>query len=153
MKLRAKSLTHSDFEPFGRLLEPMESEEPEVVEPGLFEFFVTFSNESDGWQIGFLKLTGDKVEKLENHPHTPEVFSPLSGKAILVVSNNPESREDIHAFYLDTPIVLNEGVWHNVANLSETSEMLIVENTEVGDQFFELSETLNFADDSYQGKG
>jgi len=67
---------------------------------------------------------------MENHPNTKETFEPISGAPILIVAvgKTPESPE---AFLLDKPIVLNEGVWHDVLALSENAVMRINENTEV----------------------
>ncbi len=41
-------------------------------------------------------------------------------------------------FALSKPIVFNCGVWHGVISLSERSHVLIVENLDVIDEFYEL---------------
>lgn len=73
---------------------------------------------------------------LESHPTTPEVFIPLKGEAVLILAIDPG--KGITAFKLNKPIVLNQGVWHGVISLTERSEMLIVENENVTDKFYDI---------------
>lgn len=137
-KISLSGLEPAIFEPYGRILEPQEGEVPEVTEPGMFDFYVPFSVSSQGWQMGYLVNMTKSLDRLERHPNTPEVFSPLSGKTVLVVSKNPEYPSSIVGFTLSKPIVFNYGVWHGVITLSEKSEVLIVENPDVIDEFYEL---------------
>lgn len=141
MKLLILELTQKYFRPFGRILEPLSGEFPEVAEKGLFNFYVIFKECAEGWQIGYLEQTGKVLKTLECHPTTLEVFVPLKGEAILFLSINPE--EEITAFKLDKPIVLRRGVWHGVISLTEKSEILIVENQDVTDEFYKLKELLS----------
>ena len=133
-KIKILQLEQEAFKPFGRILAPQEKETPEVVEPGYFDFYVSFSEFSQGWQIGYLINEAKSIEKLERHPNTPEVFSPLSGNTVLVVSENPHNFGSIVGFTLSKPIVFNRGVWHGVISVSGTSEILIVENPDVIDE-------------------
>ena len=137
-KIKLQKLEQVLFEPYGRILEPLEREVPEVTETGIFDFYVPFSVKSQGWQMGYLVNMTKSINKLERHPNTPEVFSPLSGKTVLVVSIKPEDPATIVSFALSKPIVFNCGVWHGVITLSEESKVLIVENPDVIDEFFEL---------------
>lgn len=137
-KISLSGLEPALFEPYGRILEPQEGEVPEVTEPRMFDFYVPFSVSSQGWQMGYLVNMTKSIDRLERHPNTPEVFSPLSGKTVLVVSKNPEDPSSIVGFTLSKPIVFNCGVWHGVITLSEKSEVLIVENPDVIDEFYEL---------------
>jgi ureidoglycolate hydrolase len=137
-KIKLQKLEQVLFEPYGRILEPLEREVPEVTETGIFDFYVPFSVKSQGWQMGYLVNMTKSINKLERHPNTPEVFSPLSGKTVLLVSIKPEDPATIVSFELSKPIVFNCGVWHGVITLSEESKVLIVENPEVIDEFFEL---------------
>lgn len=137
-KISLSELEPALFEPYGRILEPQEREVPEVTEPGMFDFYVPFSVQSQGWQMGYLVNMTKSIDKLERHPNTPEVFSPLSGKTVLVVSENPKDPATIVGFKLSKPIVFNCGVWHGVITLSEKSDVLIVENLDVIDEFYEL---------------
>jgi len=136
MKVLTLELMQESFESFGRVLKPLPGETPKVAEEGVFNFFVIFKEFAEGWQVGYLEQTGKVVKVLECHPTTPEVFIPLSGEAVLLLAIDPE--EEITAFKLDKPVVLSRGIWHGVISLSERSEMLIVENPDVNDEFHEL---------------
>jgi ureidoglycolate hydrolase len=141
MKLLILELIQESFESFGRVLEPLPGETPEVAEEDFFNFFVIFKEFAEGWQIGYLEQIGKVLKMLECHPTTPEVFIPLSGEAVLVLAIDPE--EEIIAFKLDKPIVLSRGIWHGVISLSERSEILIVENQDVTDEFYKLKELVS----------
>jgi len=142
MKIPLKKLVQNSFQPYGRILLPQQGETPEVIEKGIFDFYVPFTEQSKGWQIGYLLNKTRKIEKLERHPTTPEVFCPLSGESVLVVSENPEYPETITGFILKYPIVFKRGVWHGVITPSGTSEILIVENKDVTDEFYQLHDTV-----------
>ena len=88
-----------------------------------------------------MEQTGKVVKALECHPNTPEVFIPLSGEAILLVAVDPE--KEIIASKLGKPIVLSRGIWHGVVSLSESSEILIVENPDVTSEFHELEKPIS----------
>lgn len=142
MKIPVKELARESFDPYGRILLPRKGEQAEVQENGLFDFYVPFIEQSQGWQIGYLLNKTKHVAKLERHPNTPEVFCPLSGESVLVVSENPMHPESVFGFTLTRPIVCNRGVWHGVLTASGLSEILIVENPDVIDEFFELNDTI-----------
>ncbi len=131
-------LTHEHFAPFGRILSPQAGETAIQSEKGVFDFFVPFAERSGGWQIGFLSYTGRKLEQLECHPNTPEVFSPLRGEALLVLATDPANESGYRIFRLERPVVLNRGVWHGVIAVSREAEILIVENPDVVDEFHKL---------------
>ena len=128
------------FSPYGRILEPSGNESPEVAEPGSFDFYVTFKEFSGGWQIGYLINESKRLEKLERHPNTAEVFSPIAGDTLLVVSEDPEDLQTLKGFKLEKSIVFHRGVWHGVISLTEKSEVLIVESPDVIDEFFQLQQ-------------
>jgi len=141
MKLLILELTQESFESFGRVLEPLPGEAPEVAKEDFFNFFVIFKEFSESWQIGYLEQTGKYLKMLECHPTTPEVFIPLNGEAVLVLAIDP--KEEIITFKLNKPIVLSRGIWHGVISLSVRSEILIVENADVTDKFYKLKEPLS----------
>ena len=132
------SLDEEHFAPYGRILEPRKGEKPEVSEAGIFDFYVPFSDSSQGWQIGYLVNRTKHIDKLERHPNTPEVFTPLDGESVLVVSEDPGDPDSIFGFLLSKPIVFNRGTWHGVISITKTSEILIVESPDVIDEFFPL---------------
>lgn len=134
--IKVLDINETAFKPFGEILVPSDESIPEVFEEGIFKFYVTFKEEANSWQIGYLDQIGKKVDKLECHPNTSEVFVPIYGDAVMLLSVNPE--KDIVAFKLEKPIVLNKGVWHGVISLSENSKMLIVESSDVIDQYYDL---------------
>ena len=142
VQFQFSELTQELFSPYGRILEPQEFEVPEVSESEVFDFYVTFKEPSQDWQIGYLKQTGRIIDKLECHPNTAEVFSPVSGDAVLLLATDPDQQETMRAFKLEKPIVLNRGVWHGVMTLSEQSEMLIVESPDVIDEYHPLSQPI-----------
>jgi ureidoglycolate hydrolase len=132
------NLDEEHFAPYGRILTPRKDETPEVSETGIFDFYVPFSDSSQGWQIGYLVNVAKRIDKLERHPNTPEVFSPLDGKSVLVVSEDPGDPDSVFGFFLSKPIVFNRGTWHGVISVTKTSEILIVESPDVIDEFFQL---------------
>ena len=133
-----RELKQEHFQPFGRILVPQARETASQSERGVFDFYVPFAERSEGWQIGFLSYTGRELRQLECHPNTPEVFSPLEGKALLVLAVDPENESEYRVFRLDKPVVLNRGVWHGVIALSQKPEILIVESPDVVDEFHQL---------------
>jgi len=138
-KISIIELQQELFKPYGRLLEPNEIEVPEVSESGRFDFYVTFKESAQGWQIGYLFHKEKIINQLERHPNTAEVFSPLNGESVLIVSENPEDENTICAFKLDKSIVLSRGAWHGVISLSDRAEILIVESPDVIDEYYQLS--------------
>ena len=77
VQFQISELMQELFSPYGRILEPQNHEVPEVSESEVFDFYVTFKEPSQDWQIGYLKQTGRIIDKLECHPNTAEVFSPV----------------------------------------------------------------------------
>ncbi len=143
-KIKVIELKQELFKPYGRILEPQENGVPEVSEKDNFDFYVPFKESSRGWQIGYLISVNKNITQLERHPNTAEVFSPISGYALLAVTENPSDPDSdtILGFRLEKPIVFNRGVWHGVISLSEKSEILIVESPDVIDEFFKLQNSI-----------
>ena len=139
-RLIIHDLSHEAFEPYGRILVPRNEELPEVTVPDAFDFYVLDRVFSNGWQLGYLTVTNKHIERLECHVTTPEAFVPLplSGEAVLVVSNDPSYEGNLLAFRLTKPVVLNMGVWHSVIHLVDAPTILIIENLGVTGSFYEL---------------
>jgi len=127
--LKIKTLTPKNFEKYGRILVPTEEESKGRENQPVF-YLVLEKASSKGWMMAYYSVSKRFTDIMENHPNTKETFEPISGAPILIVAvgKTPESPE---AFLLDKPIVLNEGVWHDVLALSENAVMRINENTEV----------------------
>jgi ureidoglycolate hydrolase len=137
-RIKTLNLEEEHFAAYGRILTPRRDEKPEVSDAGIFDFYVPFSDSSQGWQIGYLINVAKRIDKLERHPNTPEVFSPLDGKSVLVVAEDPGDPDSIFGFFLSKPIVFNRGTWHGVISITKTSEILIVESPDVIDEYFQL---------------
>ncbi len=138
-----KQLEQGLFAQFGRVLRPSTEETPEVSETGAFDFFVLFRESANNWQIGYLKQAAGAFSRLERHPNTPEVFAPVKGETILVLAEASEQPGRMTAFMLDEPVVLSPGVWHGVVSLDGMSEILIAENANVIDEYFELDRSID----------
>lgn len=95
--------------------------------------------ENTGWRIAVLEFSRRGTDKLEKHPLSKESFEPFKGSAILIAAeeNAPENYE---AFFLDRPVCLKEGVWHQVISLSESCKVKITENLEVACEYYHLQE-------------
>lgn len=141
MDIKVLEINKTNFKYFGEVLVPSDESIPEVFEDDIFKFYVTFKEQANSWQIGYLDQIGKKVDKLECHPNTSEVFVPLSGDAVILLSVNPQ--ENIFAFRLDKPIVLSKGIWHGVISLTDRSKMLIVESADVLDEYYDLNEPID----------
>ncbi len=138
--LEIKVLTAKNFEKYGRILIPTEEESKKGKNQPVF-YLVLERAQSKGWMMAHFTVSKRFTDAVENHPNTKETFEPLSGVPILIVAANrsPESPE---AFLLDKPVVLNEGIWHDVLSLSESATMRINENTEVQTVYHKLSFTV-----------
>ena len=142
MKIKTHQLERELFRPYGRILLPDDEQTPEVSEPECFDFHVPFRESSQGWQIGYLINRVDVIDQLECHPNTAEVFSPLKGRTVLVLTTDPENMTEFRAFDLTEPIVLDRSVWHGVISLTDQSDVLIVESPDVIDEFHRLPESI-----------
>jgi len=90
-----------------------------------------------GWRIAYLVLRDKSIGRLGRHPVSDETFEPIKGKALIFVSTK-KSFESIECFYLDKPIIVNKGVWHNLISLTAEAEIKITENAKVASEFWRL---------------
>jgi mannose-6-phosphate isomerase-like protein (cupin superfamily) len=83
----------------------------------------------DSWRVAFLNYAErfDRIEKLERHLLTDEVFVLLSGKAVLLLG------EKAQAVNMETGKIYNvkKGVWHAI-KVTPDAKILIVENHNTG---------------------
>lgn len=134
--VRLETITEKSFAPFGTLVDWT----PALEESGRPFHILVRSEVPTGWRLAVLKVAQRAVERLENHPHSEELFAPLEGRAILVVAEAGEREDDdVHAFFLDRPVSVAPGVWHDVFSLSEFATILIAENLEVSAEYSTLS--------------
>jgi len=139
MKLEIENITTENFKPFGYVLEFT----PEMTEP----FHIIVREDKDPWRLALLRFDWHKVGRLENHPDSLESFEPLEGASVLFVAENG-SPEKIRAFFLDKPVCLFRGVWHEVIALSADAKVKITENLEVTAEYYNLEKPLRiFAGD------
>lgn len=83
----------------------------------------------ESWRVAFLNYAErfDRIEKLERHLLTDEVFVLLSGKAVLLLG------EKAQAVNMETGKIYNvkKGVWHAI-KVTPDAKILIVENHNTG---------------------
>ena len=83
----------------------------------------------DSWRVAFLNYAErfDRIEKLERHLLTDEVFVLLSGKAVLLLG------EKAQAVNMETGKIYNvkKGAWHAI-KVTPDAKILIVENHNTG---------------------
>jgi len=142
--LKVGNLSNKAFNRYGRILLPTKGENPNVSEETVFDFYILFSQvEGRGWRTAYLRYQGELLEKLERHLGTAEVFIPLQGHSVLVVATEVDPLKQLHAFYLDKPLVIDKGIWHNVVSVGGAAELLIMENLEVDVDYYKLKEPMS----------
>ncbi len=127
--LEIKPLTPKNLAKYGRILFPTEEENKTVEDPTV-AYIILEKAVSKGWLMSHYTVSKRFTDMMENHPNTKETFEPLCGASIIVLAHGPTPNNP-EAFLLDKPVVLYEGVWHDVLALSEKATMRINENTEV----------------------
>jgi len=133
MKIEIENITTENFAPFGYVLEFT----PEMKDP----FHVIVREEKDPWRLALLRFDWHEVKRLENHPDSMESFEPLEGASVLFVAEN-KSPDKIRAFFLDKPICLYKGVWHEVMAVSADAKVKITENLDVSAEYYNLENPL-----------
>ena len=85
------------------------------------------------WRVAIINytsdLTPDKINRMQKHTETDEVFVLMTGRCILFVSEGEESITKIYAVDMEPYKAYNikRGVWHS-HTFSEDARVLIVEN-------------------------
>ncbi|MCZ2126218.1 MAG: hypothetical protein LC099_00400 [Anaerolineales bacterium] len=74
-------------------------------------------------------LTPDKINRMQKHTETDEVFVLMSGRCILFLGEGEETITKVHAVDMELYKVYNvkRGAWHS-HTFSEDARVLIVEN-------------------------
>lgn len=135
--MKVKKITSKNIKPYGRLIGSSC-----VKDPGHGNRFgVLLKERSKGWRIGYLILRDRSIGRLERHTDSLETFEPVKGKAVIALARagSPDSAE---LFFLDKPVVVNKGVWHEVLAVSRKCEIKIFENIEVGTEYYSLNKDL-----------
>jgi len=135
--VRVKKLTGKSIKPYGRIIDGSC-----VNDDGRGNSFgILLKEPSKGWRIGYLILRDKFIKRLERHTDSPETFEPVKGKAVIALARaaSPEAAE---LFFLDKPVVVNKGVWHDVLAVSKVCEIKIFENIEVKTERYSLIKDL-----------
>ena len=126
-------VTDEAFRSFGRV----------IAFPKTFEgnFHIVADDEKEPWRLAVFRYENRSIRRIECHPDSMESFEPLSGTSILLAAPH-EAPEAFQLFLLDRPIILEKGVWHQVAALSETAMVKITENRSVYSVYYDLPRTV-----------
>lgn len=85
------------------------------------------------WRVALINYTADylpeKIDRMQKHTETDEVFVLLAGRCILFFGEGDESVTEVLAVDMELYKLYNvkKGVWHS-HTLSEDARVLIVEN-------------------------
>lgn len=124
-----QSIHKENFGKYGKVLEFSE----EWREP--FEILIT--EEEEPWRLAVFRYRNKSIKRMECHPASLESFEPLKGVTVLVVAEQ-ERPEEYEAFFLDKPVCLYKGVWHQVLAVTDEAQVKIAENLEVNSEFYDL---------------
>jgi hypothetical protein len=90
------------------------------------------------WRVALMNytadLTPDKINRMQKHTETDEVFVLMAGKCILFLGEGNEIVNKVHAVDMELYKVYNvkRDVWHS-HTFSEDARVLIVENSDTAD--------------------
>jgi mannose-6-phosphate isomerase-like protein (cupin superfamily) len=85
------------------------------------------------WRVALMNYTADllpeKINRMQKHTQTDEVFVLMKGRCILFIGEGDESVTKVHAVDMELYKLYNvkKGVWHS-HTFSEDARVLIVEN-------------------------
>ena len=85
------------------------------------------------WRVALMNytddLTPDKINRMQKHTETDEVFVLMTGRCILFIGEGEESVTNVHAVDMEPYKLYNvkRGVWHS-HTFSKDARVLIVEN-------------------------
>ena len=131
--MKIQKLTKRSIKPYGRIIDASGVK----YKPGDNGFGVIFKERSAGWRIAYLVVRKRKILRLESHPNTAETFEPVRGKALIALAGIADP-DNYRIFLLDKPVILEKGVWHNVAALTKNCEIKICEGIKVAEKYHKL---------------
>lgn len=85
------------------------------------------------WRVALMnytaELTPDKINRMQKHTETDEVFVLMTGRCILFIGEGEETVTKVHAVDMEPYKLYNvkRGVWHS-HTFSKDARVLIVEN-------------------------
>ena len=89
--------------------------------------------DSGAWRVAILRfideLLPQRLDKMQRHDKTDEVFVLLAGRCILFIGEGTEYVTEIHAQYMEPMKLYNvkRGCWHT-HTLNQDATVLIIEN-------------------------
>ncbi len=101
------------------------------------------------WRVALMNytpdLTPDKINRMQKHTETDEVFVLMTGRCMLFIGEGQEAVSKVHAVDMEPYKLYNvkRGVWHS-HTFSEDARVLIVENRDTvaeNSPFVPLSES------------
>ncbi len=129
MNIQLECISKESFIKYGSILE---------FDPNFHGEFSIIVEEADSpWRLAVFRFNNREIDRMERHPSSKESFEPLSGAAVLMVAE-AETPEKFRAFFLDKPICLHKGIWHQVLSLTPEASVKITENLEVSAEFYNL---------------
>jgi ureidoglycolate hydrolase len=90
------------------------------------------------WRVAFLRfldeLLAERIDRMERHTGTDEVFVLLQGRGILLLGGNGAKVEKIHPQAMESGKLYNvkRNAWHAIL-LSREGTILLVENRDTGE--------------------
>lgn len=90
------------------------------------------------WRVALMNytddLTPDKINRMQKHTETDEVFVLMTGRCILFIGEGEDSVTRVHAVDMEPYKLYNvkRGVWHS-HTFSKDARVLIVENRDTVD--------------------
>jgi len=90
------------------------------------------------WRVAFLRylddLLAERIERMERHVETDEVFVLLQGRAMLLLGGNGPGVEAVRPVGMESGRLYNvkRGAWHAIL-LSRDATILLVENRDTGE--------------------
>ena len=90
------------------------------------------------WRVAILRyideLQPDRIDRLERHCETDEVFILLEGRSTLLLGGNGSSLDGLYSQVMEANKLYNvkRNVWHSVL-LSQDASLLIVENRDTSE--------------------
>ncbi|HZW04757.1 MAG TPA: hypothetical protein VFF68_12565 [Anaerolineaceae bacterium] len=89
------------------------------------------------WRVAILRfldgLQPDRVESMERHLETDEVFALVCGRGVMLVGGNGPAVDRVRAQVMEAGKVYNvkRGSWHSIL-LTEDGAALVIENRDTG---------------------
>lgn len=97
------------------------------------------------WRVVILRyldaLQPDRIDSMERHTETDEVFVLLHGRGVLIIGGNDDQVDSVQPQAMELGELYNvkRNAWHTIL-LSHDASVLIVENNDTGDHNTEFND-------------